>query len=306
VTRRGLLNTARISGTLGVRISGKPYVRISGTRKTDHLKQFESGTFDFIYSDIVLQHLPSTTACLFITEFLRLLKPGGVTVFQIPSERRLPAERSFSPVRMDARAYRAQLDVTNEVPPILAPGEHAVLLIELQNLSTHAWDQRVVGPIRLGNHWLSAAGDMLVQDDGRTLLAPVVPPSTAMRVPLQVSAPLGIGRYICELDLVHEGVTWFGDMGSRTVRQIIDVRAGDVHPQTSTAVDELGVDIALPETDLQLPPAESFELGEFPMDGVHRDDVLALISGAGGHLFHLESDERGGPEWYGYRYYVHR
>ena len=278
------------------------YVR----NQTDHLRQFASGTFDFIYSDIVLQHLPKAAARQFITEFLRLLKPGGVTVFQIPSERRTPAETTCSPVAMDARAYRAQIDLTTGLPAILAPGEQAVLLVELHNLSTEAWDQRIVGPIRLGNHWLSTTGDMLVQDDGRTLLGSVVPPSTPISVTLQVAAPVDPGRYICELDLVHEGLTWFGDKGSPTVRRSVDVTRDDANPLGSSALDDPGVDIALPEWEPQLPPADSFELGEFPMDGVHRDDVLALISAAGGRLFHLESDERGGPEWYGYRYYVHR
>jgi SAM-dependent methyltransferase len=276
------------------------YVR----NQPDHLAEFASETFDFVYSDIVLQHLPSHRARRFITDFLRVLKPGGVTVFQIPSERRSVEDRPFCAVSMDPRAYRAQIDVNTRLPPTLAPGEQTTLLVECQNLSDDAWDQRVVGPIRLGNHWLSEAGDMLVQDDGRTLVDSVLPPSTPVRLSLQITAPLDVGRYVCELDLVHEGLTWFGHKGSRTARLPVEVTGDDV--SGSHSLVDPDADIPLPEWDPELPALESFEVGEFPMDGIHRDEVLALISTAGGHIFHLEPDERGGPEWNGYRYYVQR
>lgn len=49
---------------------------------------------------------------------------------------------------------------------------------------------------------------------------------------------------------------------------------------------------------------DSTDIEEFPMYGVSRTEVLALIAAAGGRCFHVESDERGGPEWVGYRYFV--
>jgi ubiquinone/menaquinone biosynthesis C-methylase UbiE len=43
-------------------------------------------TFDFIYSNITLQHLNSDLQDTYIGEFTRLLRPGGVVAFQIPSQ----------------------------------------------------------------------------------------------------------------------------------------------------------------------------------------------------------------------------
>jgi SAM-dependent methyltransferase len=44
------------------------------------------GYFDFIYSRIVLQHVPDRRATeASLTEFVRLLAPGGLLVFQLPS-----------------------------------------------------------------------------------------------------------------------------------------------------------------------------------------------------------------------------
>ena len=49
------------------------------------LKVFRDDFFDFIYSNIVLQHQPTKEAArCYIREFVRLMKPGGMAVFQIP------------------------------------------------------------------------------------------------------------------------------------------------------------------------------------------------------------------------------
>jgi 2-polyprenyl-3-methyl-5-hydroxy-6-metoxy-1,4-benzoquinol methylase len=43
---------------------------------------FLSGSYDFIYSAITLQHIPPQFQESYISEFVRLLKPGGVARFQ--------------------------------------------------------------------------------------------------------------------------------------------------------------------------------------------------------------------------------
>jgi SAM-dependent methyltransferase len=48
---------------------------------------FESNSFDFVFSLLVLQHLPTKTMIRgFIAEFIRVAKDGGVIVFQLPNE----------------------------------------------------------------------------------------------------------------------------------------------------------------------------------------------------------------------------
>ena len=51
----------------------------------NNLSLFPDSTFDFIYSNITLQHMPPQFARAYIQEFLRLLTPAGILVFQIPS-----------------------------------------------------------------------------------------------------------------------------------------------------------------------------------------------------------------------------
>jgi ubiquinone/menaquinone biosynthesis C-methylase UbiE len=51
------------------------------------LRMFESASFGFIYSNIVLQHVEPRYQRSYMKEFVRVLTPGGVLVFQLPSDR---------------------------------------------------------------------------------------------------------------------------------------------------------------------------------------------------------------------------
>lgn len=55
--------------------------------ETDDLNIFSTNSFDFIYTNIVLQHMSPSYAKSYIREFLRVLKPKGVLMFQLPTER---------------------------------------------------------------------------------------------------------------------------------------------------------------------------------------------------------------------------
>ena len=48
----------------------------------ENLSLFQSGQYDFVCSLIVLQHMPAALQRNYISDFLRLLTPGGVAYFQ--------------------------------------------------------------------------------------------------------------------------------------------------------------------------------------------------------------------------------
>jgi SAM-dependent methyltransferase len=52
--------------------------------EVDHLQQFPDGYFGFIYTSVTLQHIPMPYVRKYLLEFIRVLKPGGIFVFQIP------------------------------------------------------------------------------------------------------------------------------------------------------------------------------------------------------------------------------
>lgn len=51
---------------------------------TDDLGQFATESFDFIYTHITLQHMEPRYSLRYMDEFARLLRPGGIAVFQVP------------------------------------------------------------------------------------------------------------------------------------------------------------------------------------------------------------------------------
>jgi ubiquinone/menaquinone biosynthesis C-methylase UbiE len=62
------------------------------------LQVFGDNHFDLIYSNIVLQHVPSKKMIRsYIAEFVRILKPNGLLVFQLPSH--IPLLKKIQPRR---------------------------------------------------------------------------------------------------------------------------------------------------------------------------------------------------------------
>jgi ubiquinone/menaquinone biosynthesis C-methylase UbiE len=81
--------------------------------KSPDLSLFPNEQFDFICSFITLQHLEPKYSKVYLKEFARVLKPGGVAVFQVPAESKInenPArlflKTHFPPVAWLYRRYR--------------------------------------------------------------------------------------------------------------------------------------------------------------------------------------------------------
>ena len=73
--------------------------------RTDDLSSFANDFFDFVYSNVVLEHQPShAIARRYIEEFVRIVKPGGIAFFQMPDKLTLrgalqPGRRLYSLLR---------------------------------------------------------------------------------------------------------------------------------------------------------------------------------------------------------------
>jgi SAM-dependent methyltransferase len=71
----------------------------AGRRCTYHLNEradlgiFGDSTFDFALSEIVLQHMRPEYALRYVREFVRVLRPGGLLIFQIPYQSVNPTSR---------------------------------------------------------------------------------------------------------------------------------------------------------------------------------------------------------------------
>ncbi len=269
-----------------------------------------SQSIGFIYSNITLQHVPPTDAVRYIQEFIRILRPGGFVVFQLPSHRRSTVDATTRP--MADEAYLTSIALLQDAPTRAVSGAHLRLGLQIVNQSPHEWRQPEVGSLRVGNHWLDATAEtMLIQDDAREVLPQVFAPGQRYLTDLTISAPPVAGAFVAEIDLVHEGVTWFGHKASPTLRFPVTVTLADggtVEATPPRLLDERALQpydvstLAGLTADDQdwAPPAD------FPMDGIARDDVIALLTAAGGRVLHVEDDPRAGSEWQAYRYFVQR
>ena len=269
------------------------------------LRDLPSRSCDFIYSNIVLQHVVPQLSIGYLNEFFRLLKPGGVLVFQLPSHQEPLAEPTSRP--MPDEAYRARIELTTGLPSTVTGDLMAT--VRLTNTSLHEWRQRDFGSIRVGNHWFDATGRfMVVQDDGRAVLPQVLKPGESCDIVLPMVTPSPPGSYQGEIDVVHEGVTWFRDKGSPTARfDMVVPPGGAIAAQRSTStINELPV----PEYRIDLKAIlddesrTTEEADPFPMHGVPRDHVKEIIDEHGGTLVHVEDGLRAGVEWVDYRYFV--
>jgi SAM-dependent methyltransferase len=252
--------------------------------QAEDLGAFQDGTFDFLVSHIVLQHLPPEISVGYLREFFRVLTPGGVLVFQLPSHRR-------QPVVMPDHAYRASLAVSGIPGRGVSPLEKIALDVAITNRSAIEWSRRVFGLLRVGNHWLDAAGRPVARDDGRASLPDSLPPGATCHVPLAINAPNDAGEYQCEIDIAHEGILWFHDKGSSSSTFSVRVDAQPADAPTHTGLT----------TQMQ---TDTENLGGFPMYGLSVQNVVDLIANCGGTLLHIENDRSCGDDWMSYRYIV--
>lgn len=256
----------------------------------DNLRIFADRTFDLVYSQIVLQHMPHACAVAYIREFFRIARPGGFIMFQVPShltEEYLPPSDvegclPETTCRADCRLLRG--------PGEVAAGETATWEIEVVNTSPEDWIQQKRLQLNLGNHWLLAdRRTVVVNDDARYRLPGKLPAGQKTVVPLTARAPAGAGEYCLEFDIVQEGCRWFKDAGSPTL--LVPVQVAARAP-------------AVPGSDpVPAAPAAPAEAMPFMMEGVPKEEVLALISEAGARLVATEEDI---TEWYSYAYYIVR
>lgn len=136
------------------------------------------------------------------------------------------------------------VDVSDEMPDSTAPGllraeirtapttlrcapDAAISVeVDVRNAGNTLWlhaPKAQGGHVAVGAHLLDAAGRQIELDFLRAPLPRDVPPGDSVRVAAALQAPPTPGRYVIELDMVDEGIAWFGSRGSATRRVVLDV-----------------------------------------------------------------------------------
>ncbi|MEO8260147.1 MAG: methyltransferase domain-containing protein [Acidobacteriota bacterium] len=76
---------------------------------TADLGAFSTASFDVVYSRLVLQHLTPPVASAYIREFLRVLKPGGALMFQLPTVVAVDPEQEYCDGPVNGGALKRRL-----------------------------------------------------------------------------------------------------------------------------------------------------------------------------------------------------
>lgn len=266
----------------------------------DNLSLFEDDYFNFIYSKIVLQHIKPEYSKNYIKEFVRILAPGGLLVFQAPSEL-APVEKLDA---LEDDAYRTQITLLEPLVNVEA-GTKTTVRVKIKNTSNVTWpsfeDSHGKYNISLGNHWLNEAGRTIVSDDGREPLPKTLEPNEEVEVSLTVSIPAQSDTYVLELDMVHEQIAWFKDKGSQTLR--IPVKVEGISQLQSMGRKMLSLYRKLRAIN-DVKTSSSLFVPRMEMYGIPKDTVLKIVTSNGGKVVDVQQDGSAGQGWFSFLYCV--
>jgi len=101
-------------------------------------------------------------------------------------------------------------------------GQKQTLKFKVKNIGSLVWPARAplgwMNTVTIGDRWLAEDSRAVVNDlDSRTSLPHDLQPGDETELVLIVTAPATEGQYLLEIDMVHEGVTWFYQRGSQTL-----------------------------------------------------------------------------------------
>ncbi|MGC9947875.1 MAG: class I SAM-dependent methyltransferase [Bryobacteraceae bacterium] len=245
----------------------------------DDLQIFPDNSFDLVYSNRVLQHMRPRYSIAYIREFVRVVRPGGLVVFQIP-DGRMATDSAAGPLpdggfRAGFSGYPVSLRA--------AAASRIDVPVTVRNLGECAWpcrgDSAWKYVVQLGNHWLTPEGATVAWDDGRQPLPRDLAPNAEIQMILTVTAPASPGRYVLKLDMVQEGVAWFQHK-SCTPASI----PAEVDPAPVSAAAE---------------PAPRMELY-----GVEKDQVIGVLSSSGARVLDILPDDSAEAKWLAFKYFA--
>ncbi|MHB1651898.1 MAG: COG1470 family protein [Desulfitobacteriaceae bacterium] len=114
-----------------------------------------------------------------------------------------------------AKIYGEQFTVARKKLDCM-PGKALSINVTVKNTGNFIWPSAGSNPVHMSCHILDANKKPVINDGLRADLPKDLLPGQQVTVPLQVKAPEQLGSYIVQLDMVQEGVTWFGEKGGET------------------------------------------------------------------------------------------
>jgi hypothetical protein len=158
---------------------------------------------------------------------------GSVFIFQACRQTTSPAAanspsptpaRSKTPGPLPDNGFKAEVALSDEAPK-LRTGQKETIAIRVKNTSDVIWWLRGAEIntrpdnqfyIAAGSKWRDKDGKPTDEPEGHNGIPKDLRPGEETNMTLEITAPKTPGEWILELDMVQEGVSWFGDKGSPT------------------------------------------------------------------------------------------
>ncbi|MDO8506723.1 MAG: SpoIID/LytB domain-containing protein [Candidatus Limnocylindria bacterium] len=122
-----------------------------------------------------------------------------------------------SPLPVTALAAYVAVFTAPALPGFIAGGTYNVD-VTVRNAGAAAWTFAGANPITLSYHWTDAAGSVVIWDGERTRLVADLAPNASVTLRARITAPNKAASYTLTLDMVREGVSWFGGLGNTTFK----------------------------------------------------------------------------------------
>jgi SAM-dependent methyltransferase len=225
------------------------------------LRLFGANCFNFVLAVQVLQHMRPEYSKSYVREFFRVLKPGGVAAFQVPSG------LASGPSLPD---LECRFQIAPRPQSLTAESACRIWVdATIKNLGDVTWGPsswpKATHPILLGHQWRDASGNYLADGEETAALPAQLEPSEEVELHMMVKTPTRAGRYVLVFDLFQPGVGWSKDMGCERANVNVQIE-GNV---------EAG-DNALSDGDSN-PRGPRIEMYVLP-----KPQVLDLVASAGG------------------------
>ena len=98
--------------------------------------------------------------------------------------------------------------------------EQRTITVNVTNTGNQTWTASGANPVNLSFHILDSAGNAVVWDGARTPLGGDIAPGQSKQLPITFTAPTSSGTFTLAVDLVREGIGWFGLMGGSPASRI--------------------------------------------------------------------------------------
>ena len=165
---------------------------------------------------------------------------GSVFIFEAckqaapPSTNNAPAATPVTaktPGPLPDNGFKAEVTLSDDALKLRA-GQKETVAIKVKNTSDVVWWQRGAEIntrsdnqfyIAAGSRWRDKEGKPTNEPEGHNGIPKDLRPGDTAEMTLDITAPKTPGEWILELDMVQEGVSWFGDKGSPTKKVKVTV-----------------------------------------------------------------------------------